>query len=129
MRKPETWSTAKGQVIPITEIGDQHLVNIIGMIEQNIKGEPTPSGMLDRDRVKQYNSLQREALRRGLFKWDAQRKYKSAIQTAIRSYRKPEKRASRSRPRGILGAMSPGQAALRGPSYPRLDRFSAPGAR
>lgn len=66
------WTTADALKIPVRELGDQHIVHILEMMEQR-------SYHLPRDRYRFYRTIVREALRRRLFTWSVSRKYIPAI--------------------------------------------------
>jgi hypothetical protein len=82
------WITADKREIPIKDLGDQHLVNILNMAETNLRGFTTASGTLPREHMNQYGALVAEAMRRGLFNWVTDRKYIKDITKQIKGYRR-----------------------------------------
>jgi hypothetical protein len=80
-----TWTTNDGRVIPVTELGDQHLVNILKKMELNRAGIDTPTPRFGPKIMQQYGELVIEGIRRGLFEWNANRKYLTPIMESIRS--------------------------------------------
>jgi hypothetical protein len=74
---------ADGRVLKVAEIGDNHLVHCLQMIERNRTGIRTPAGMLPPDHMRMYGVLVIEAMSRGLFDWSKERKYLTATENQI----------------------------------------------
>jgi len=85
-RGKRLWRTARGEQLSVEKIGDAHLVNCLNMIEANVRGRPTLSGFLPKRNVDMYVELAVEAIRRGLFIWDPERKYVAATALLAREY-------------------------------------------
>lgn len=80
------WRTADRRLIPISQLGDQHLVYILIRVEENITHNDTAihtkRGLPD-DLIALYPELVIEGIRRGLFHWVLERKYLNAAVTKI----------------------------------------------
>lgn len=80
----DIWLTHDGRKIPVTDLGDQHLVNILTKMEKNRRGEDTLTPRFHNALMKaMYGPLVIEAVRRGLFEWNYNRKYLSPTLDAI----------------------------------------------
>lgn len=78
--------TADRRTLPYNEIGDNHLIKILQLIEANLSlyGSECPSQMLPKGHIEQYDDLVIEAVRRGLFTWSTERKYLAKTSERIR---------------------------------------------
>jgi len=82
----KVWRTNDNRLIPVTELGDQHLINILKKMEMNRQGKDTPTPRFSVHIMSEfYGDLVIEAVRRGLFDWTPDRKYLSAIHNDIKA--------------------------------------------
>lgn len=64
------WITNDKREIRIADMGDDHLVNTLSMIERELSAGCSPIGHL-----RLYPALVKEAMRREVFEWNSNRKY------------------------------------------------------
>ena len=77
------WLTKDKREIPISELGDQHLVWCLQMTENELRiyGAGKEEHQLRSEHLRQYPALVAEAQARGLFQWSPERKYLPEILT------------------------------------------------